>query len=195
MESIAIAGTPRVALGKKGSKATKNDGLVPCVIYGGTETIHFATSPKEVRHLVYTPDFKTAKITIGGKTVECIVKSMQFHPVSEVLMHMDFLELVPGKQVKVGIPVRFKGVSPGVKAGGKLLQMVRRVEIKTTPDRLVDELILDISGLDLGQSIRVRDITVGEGVEIINSPSIPVAIIEIPRALRSAETEAAKAKK
>ena len=195
MEAIIISGTSRTALGKKGSKATKSDGLVPCVIYGGAETIHFATSAKEVRHLVYTPDFKTAQITIEGKTYACIVKSLQFHPVSEVLMHMDFLELVPGKMIKVGVPVRFKGTSPGVKAGGKLLQMVRRVEIRTTPDKLVDELILDISGLDLGQSIRVRDIAIGEGIELVNSPSIPVAIIEIPRALRSAATEAAKAKK
>lgn len=193
MQTVAIKGEERAEIGKKYTKAVRSAGKIPCVLYGKDEVVHFSTTSKDVKPIIYTPDFKIAEVEIGGKQYRCILKDVQFHPVSDVITHIDFLKLIDGHPVKVEVPVRFKGNSPGVKVGGKLIQQVRRIKIKTTPDKLVDELTLDISNLELGQSIRVRDIEAIEGIEIMNSPGIPVAQVEIPRALRSATAAKEKA--
>lgn len=192
MEVIAVNGELRPELGKKGSKAVRNAGRIPCVLYGGDEVTHFSVAFNDVRDLIYTPDFKLAEISLDGKVQKAILKDTQFHPVSDDIRHIDFLRLVEGAPIKVEVPVRFKGVSPGVKVGGKLQQKLRRVKIKTTPDNLIDELHVDISSLELGDSVRVRDIEAVENIEILNSPSVPLGTVETPRALRSAATAAAK---
>ena len=135
-----------------------------------------------------------AEITVNGETYNAILKSAQFHPVSEAILHIDFLILTPGRPFKVEIPLRVVGQSPGVKGGGKLLQSIRKIKVKVLPENLVSELSLDISKLELGQSARVRDIIPVTGVEIMMSPSIPTVSIEIPRALRAAAAAEAKAK-
>ncbi|MEY3422819.1 MAG: hypothetical protein RIR48_3148 [Bacteroidota bacterium] len=193
MTTIEIKGTTRSDFGKKGSKNDRSNGLVPAVMYGGNETIHFTVTPASVKHLVYTPDFKIADIDVDGKNYRGILKSVQFHPVTEQLLHIDFLRLVEKTPIKVEVPLRFKGSSPGVKLGGKLIQQIRKIKIKTTPEFLVDELKADISKLDLGQALRVREVTVPQGVEILNNGATPVALIEIPRALKAAAAAEAKA--
>lgn len=195
MEVIAINGYPRTDLGKKGTKAVRNEGKIPCVLYSPGLSEHFAAEITSIRHLIYTPDFKVAEIDVAGKKHRCIVKDVQYHPVSEKILHIDFLSLVEGHPVKVEVPLRFTGTAIGVKGGGKLQQKMRRVKVKTMPENMVSELTMDISKLDMGQSIRVRDITPPKNVEILSSPSTPVATIEIPRALRSAAASAEKAKK
>jgi large subunit ribosomal protein L25 len=192
MTTIEVQGTTRSEFGKKGAKLDRNNGNVPAVMYGGDEVIHFTVTPASVKHLIYTPDFKIANLDIDGKQYKAIIKSIQFHPVTEQLLHMDFLRLIANTPIKVEVPLRFKGVSPGVKVGGKLIQQVRKIKIKTTPEFLVDELKADISKLDLGQSLRVKEVIVPKGIEILNSPAIPVALIEIPRALKAAAAAAAK---
>lgn len=184
---VFISGTLRTAFGKKASADIRKKGEVPCVMYGGNESVHFSLHPLDLKNIIFTPDFNVIEIEISGVKHRCILKDYQLHPVTDEVTHVDFLKLVDGKKVKVEVPVRFKGVSPGVKGGGKLQQLVRRVKIKTTPSKLVDEIQMDISNLGLGQSIRIRDIAPMEGIEIMNSPGIPVATIEIPRAMRSAE--------
>lgn len=193
MQVVNIKGEIRTALGKKGAKATRNQGLIPCVLYGGDEVVHFATTLNEVRQLIYTPDFKVAEVEVDGKPFRCIVKDKQFHPVNEQIIHLDFLRLAEGHLVKVEVPIRFKGTSPGVKSGGKLIQNVRKVKIKALPENIIDEVTVDISNLELGQSFRIRDIKLGEGIEVLNAPGVPVATVEIPRALRSAQQAAAAA--
>jgi large subunit ribosomal protein L25 len=193
MQVIALTGNTKVEAGKKAAKAIRDAGMIPAVMYGGGANYTFTTTEPDVRHLIYTPEFKVAEITLDGKVHRCIVKAIQFHPVSEKILHIDFQEMVSGKPLLVEVPVVFKGVSPGMKAGGKLVQSMRRVKIKATPEALVDNLVLDISSLELGQAIRVRDLTVPGGVEIMVNPSVPVAIIEIPRALRAAAAAAALA--
>ncbi len=195
MKNVVVKGELRKDLGKKGTKGVRSKNLIPCVIYGGDNPVHFSVKFSDVKELIYTPDFKIAQIEVDGKSYQAIVKDFQIHPVSEALEHIDFLRLVEGHAIKVELPVRFYGVSPGVKLGGKLLQTLRKVKVKTTPQYLRDEVKMDISGMDLGQSIRVRDIESMEGIEIMSSPGIPVATIEIPRALRSAAAAAEKAKK
>jgi large subunit ribosomal protein L25 len=193
MESIKINGGTRAGLGKVGSKADRASKAIPCVLYGGSENVHFTTTWNDVRHLIYTADFKLADITADGKNYSAIVKEVQFHPVHEAILHIDFLLLTPGTPIKVNLPLRIVGQSPGVKAGGKLLQSMRKIKVKVLPENLVNELNLDVSKLDLGQSARVRDIIAVEGVEVTMSPSIPVVSIEIPRALRAAAAAEAKA--
>lgn len=192
MESVTIVSQERTFTGKKGAKATRREGLVPGIVYGGKETIHFAATPKQFKDLVFTPDFKLAEIQVGEKKIKCIVQDMQFHPVSDELIHIDFLELVEKKAFKVELPLRFKGTAPGVKTGGSLIQKVRRVKVKTTLDKLVDGLNVDISKLELGDSVRVKDIELEEGMELLTAPAIPVLSVEIPRALRSATDVAAE---
>ncbi len=186
MEFVTIKGSPREKLGKKSARAARREGLTPCVLYGGENVIHFTTTPKELKPLVYTPEFKIAKVDMDGTITDCILKDIQFHPVTDEILHIDFLCLIPEKPIKLEIPVRFIGTSPGVKLGGTLQQTVRRIKIKTTPEHMVDHLVLDISELEMGQSIRIRDIKPSEGIEVMQVPGIPVATVEVPRSMRSA---------
>ena len=193
MQVVTIQGQLREDLGKNGAKKARKEGAIPCVMYAKDEVIHFTTMPNEVKDLIYTPDFKLAEVVIDGKPFRCIVKEKQFHPITDAIMHLDFLILTEERPVKVAVPIRFKGTSPGVKSGGKLVQKVRLVKIKALPEHLVDTVSVDISSLEMGQSIRVRDIEPGEGIEMLSSPGIPIATVELPRAMRSAQTAAAKA--
>jgi large subunit ribosomal protein L25 len=192
MNTVAISGELRSELGKKHSKAARNEGKIPCVMYGGEQNIHFTVTPNDVKNMVYSADFKLADVTVGGNTYKAILKSYTMHPVTDELTHIDFLQLIDGKPVKVDVPVRFKGSSPGVKLGGKLMQSLRRVTVKTLPEHLVDELFLDVSELELGNAVRVREIEAPDTIQIMNDGAIPVASVEVPRSLRSATAAAAK---
>lgn len=195
MEKITVKGQIRNELGSKHAKSARREGLVPCVLYSSSENVHFVIEPRSIRDLIYSPSFRTADLDLDGKHFSAIVKDVQYHPLTEDILHIDFLALEANRPVKVNVPVAFKGVSPGVKAGGKLQKSMQTVKVKTTPDKMVDILHLDISNLGLGQAIRVRDIEPVEGVEIMTAPATPVAIVEIPRALRSAAAAEAKASK
>jgi large subunit ribosomal protein L25 len=193
MDSVKISGIERPSLGKVATKANRASGAIPCVLYGIDNNIHFTSTWNDVRHLVYTPDFKLAEIEVGGKSYKAILKDIQYHPATEQILHIDFLCLVPNTVIKLEVPLRLIGTAVGVKSGGKLIQSVRKVKIKCMPEGIVDHVSIEISKLDLGQTARVKDIIPTEGVEITMSPSIPVVIIEIPRALRSAAAAEAKA--
>ena len=192
MNTVAISGALRSELGKKGAKADRNEGKIPCVMYGGESNVHFTVTHNDIKSIVYTADFNVAEVTVDGKTYKAILKGYDMHPVTDNITHIDFIELVDGNYVKVDIPVRFKGDSPGVKLGGKLLQSIRRVTVKTLPENLVDELFVDISELELGMAVRVRDIESPENMQVMNAGATPVAIVEVPRALRSAAAAAEK---
>jgi large subunit ribosomal protein L25 len=151
---------------------------------GGGEAIQFTINAPDIRHLVYTSKFKMVEISLDGQTYKAILKDIQFHPVTEGVLHLDFLALVPGVKFKATVPVRFVGQSKGVKEGGKFMPRMRSVSILTTPEMAVDEVTADISAMELGSTLRVRDIATQEGVDIINQPAVPIASIEIPRALR-----------
>ncbi len=190
MEIVKINGQVRTETGRRGAAKVRREGKIPCVMYDKDQVIHFSAVINEVKHLIYTPSFKLAEVEIEGKVYKSILKDYQMHPVTDEITHIDFLNLIDGHPVKIEVPVRFEGSSPGVKVGGKLQQMLRRVKLKTTPEHLVDKVTLDVSNLELGNSIRVRDIKAIEGVEVMNNGSVPVAIVEIPRALRSAQSAA-----
>ncbi len=193
MQYVEVAAESRTETGKSANKKLRNQGLIPAVVYGGDNPAQVAVTHKAVKALVYTPDFKLAKLNAGDGEVTCFIKDLQFHPVTDEIVHIDFLRLQEGKKVKVDIPVRTKGVSPGVKEGGKLVFQRRKVTILTEPEHLIDEIFVDISNLALGNSVRVNELIHDENIQVMTPGSIPVAIVEIPRALKSAAAEAEKA--
>lgn len=190
METVAVTGTIRTEVGKKATKAIRKAGLVPCVIYGGEGVIHFSSTSKAFKNLIFTPEFKLVEITLDGTSYKCILKDAQYHPVSDEIVHLDFLQLIDDQKIIVNIPVAFRGVSPGVKAGGKLVSKLRTIKVKTTPDQIVNQLFVDISNVKLGGSVRVRDIEITDGMQVMNPSATPVASVETPRALKSATAEA-----
>jgi large subunit ribosomal protein L25 len=118
MKQVTIEGQLRSEFGKKASRHVRSEGKVPCVIYGGSQNIHFTTTPKDIKPIVYTPEFKQAIINVDGKSYTCILKDLQMDKLTDEVTHVDFLELVPGKKVNANVPLRFVGQSVGVKAGG-----------------------------------------------------------------------------
>ncbi|MCB0602662.1 MAG: 50S ribosomal protein L25 [Saprospiraceae bacterium] len=189
MEIITINGSSRQELGTKWAKQVRNEGLIPCVLYGADTNITFTVDPHDVKKLVYTSQFKVAEVNVDGTIHKCILKDVQLDRLTDEVIHIDFLKLTPGHKVKINVPLATKGASPGVKLGGKLVTKMRNISVKVMPENLISEVTVDVSGLDLGQTVRVRDIEKVEGVEILNAPSIPVATVTIPRALRSATSK------
>jgi large subunit ribosomal protein L25 len=183
MKSLEIIGFKRANLGKAESRQLRLDGNVPCVLYGGEDQIHFYVPTFLFRDLVYTPEVHVAKLNIEGDLYDAVLQEIQYHPVSEMILHADFLLLQDDKPVKLEIPVKLNGNAPGVVKGGKLQLKLRTIKVKALPKNLPDNIEVDISNLELGKSIKVGDVKV-EGVEILNSPLVTIATVEIPRALR-----------
>lgn len=194
MQTITISGQARTGVGKKATKADRKNGNIPCVMYAGNEVVHFTSTMGSLRALLYTPNFYKVIVDIDGTTSEALLKDVQVHPVSDEILHLDFIKLIPETKIYADVPIKIVGSSPGVREGGKLLIKVRKLKVRATPETLKDVIEVDISPLKLGQSIKVKDLP-DQGFEILNSPSIPLASIEIPRALRSAATAAATAAK
>lgn len=191
MNSVKIEGTSRSEHGKKATRRLRSEGMVPAVIYGGTETVHFSAPVLSFRKLVYTPAFQLAEITVDGKTYRCIMKDRQFDVVTDD--HLDFLELVEDKKVVANLPLKFIGQPAGVKAGGRLETKMKSLKVRTLPKFLVEAIEVDISELQLNSNLRVEDVK-ADNMEIMNSMRIPVASIVMTRALKQAESEEMKKK-
>ena len=185
MVTVTINGTPRSGTGTTEARNARKAGTVACVLYGGGETLHFTVTSESIRNLVYSGEFKIADVNVEGKAYRCILKEVQYNPVTDTVSHIDFLHLVDGNTIKINVPIRFEGSAPGVRSGGKLIQKLRSVKIKTKPENMVDEVKVDISNLKLGESLRVRDIATVDGVEIINALALPIATIPVPRGLKA----------
>jgi large subunit ribosomal protein L25 len=191
MEVLSLNATTRPALGKTATKAVRREDRVPCVLYGGDEIQHFTVAPLDLRALVYSPEFKIVEINMDGTTYRCIVKDVTFHPVTEKIIHIDFLRLIEDHPIKIDVPISFEGVAVGIKSGGKLIRKMRKVTVLTTPAHLIDKIVLDTTSMELGQTQRIKDLKLTEGIEILNNENIPVASIDIPRALRTGPEETA----
>ncbi len=194
MKSVKIEGKRRSELGKKATRHDRSENLVPAVIYGGAETIHFSAPVMAFRTLVYTPEFQIAEIILDGKTYKTIMKDIQFDVVTDELNHIDFLELVEGKKVVANMPIKFIGQPQGVKDGGRLELKMKSLQVRTYPKFLTEHIEVNIETLQLHANIRVQDV-VADNIEILNSPRIPIASVVTTRALRqAADAEAANAK-
>lgn len=188
MKTIEIIGYQRANLGKKASKDLRAASLVPCVLYGGAEQVHFSVPMILFRELLYTPMVHQVDLNIEGTHYQAVVQEAQFHPVNEVILHVDFLELDENKPVKMQVPIRMQGTAVGVTKGGKILTKLRKISVKALPKDMPDYVDIDVSGLDMGKSIKVSEVK-SQNFTILNSPLIPVVSIEIPRGLRGAKTE------
>ncbi|MBT8285023.1 MAG: 50S ribosomal protein L25/general stress protein Ctc [Flavobacteriaceae bacterium] len=159
MKSITIKGSERESVGKKATKALRNAGKVPCVVYGGEKPLHFAADELAFRHLVYTPNAHTVVVEMeDGKKVNAIMQDIQFHPVTDNILHIDFYQLFEDKELTMNIPVRLHGNSPGVRNGGRLLFRKRKLAIKALPGDLPDFFDIDISALKIGDNITVESL-------------------------------------
>lgn len=190
MQTVTVKAQERSSFGKSSNNSLRKEGRIPAVIYSKDSVKHCSVTEADLKHLVYTPDFKLAEVEVAGSNAKCTLQDIQFHPVTDNIVHVDFLELVPGHALKVNVPVRFKGVSPGVKGGGKLMQSLRKVKIKCTPENIVQELFVDISELELGFAVRIRDLELPDGIEVMTAEATPIASVEIPRALKTADDDA-----
>jgi large subunit ribosomal protein L25 len=191
MKTITIEGHLRTESGKKAARQIRSQENVPAVIYGGAKEVNFYASAKAFKPLVYTSEFLIAEVAVDGKKYRCILKDLQFDKVSDLLLHVDLLELVDDKKVVATLPLKLVGTSVGVKAGGKLVSKVKAVKIKALPKDLREFIELDISSLELNANLRIEDIKVAN-MEIMNSPRIPVASVVMTRQLKQEESEAAK---
>ncbi|MGY6557990.1 MAG: 50S ribosomal protein L25/general stress protein Ctc [Nitritalea sp.] len=189
MKSLEIIGFKRANLDSATLKELREDGQVPSVVYGPgiEEQIHFYAPAILFRPLVYTPDVHLVELNIEGQKIKALLKDTQFHPVSEVLLHADFLAFSEDRPVKMEIPVNIVGNSPGIQKGGKLEIKARTLKVKGLASALPDKINVDISHLDLGKSVKVSELSV-EGFEILTSPNVSIATIGIPRALRGKKT-------
>ena len=159
MKTVEIIGYKRANLGKTESKKLRSESFVPCVVYGGKEQIHFSAPMILFRDLVYTPEARFVELNIEGEVTKAILQDIQFHPVSEVILHADFLELFDNKLIKMSIPVVTHGIAPGIQSGGKLIMKMPKLMIKSLPEDMPESIDVDISKLELGKSIKVADLT------------------------------------
>ena len=155
MKSISIKGSKRESVGKVATKALRNAGMVPCVIYGGKKVIHFSAEEKTFKNLVFTPNVYTANLDVDGQKIPAILQDIQFHPVTDRIIHVDFYQLFEDKEITMKIPVRLTGTSPGVLNGGSLRFTNRKLKVKALPSNLPDFVTADISGLKIGSKLLV----------------------------------------
>lgn len=185
MKVFKLKGELRKDLGKKATKALRSEDLIPCVLYGGEENCHFVVSSKAVKGLVYTPNVYIVELNVEDKSYSAILKDLQFHPVSDNVIHLDFYQISADRPVVIDVPVKLNGFAVGVKAGGKLTLVNRKLKVKALPDNLPDNLELDVTNLELGKSIKVKDLSY-DNIEVVNNKNLVIAQIKLTRAARAA---------
>lgn len=188
MKTVSLSGSPRENVGKKDAAHLRAEGRVPAVVYGGDGQIHFSLDLIEFSKYVYTPDVFKFELEIGGKQVEAILKDLQFDPVSDRIIHADFLRLMEGKPIKMELPVRITGSAIGVRNGGRLAVLFRTIKIAGLPKDFPDYAELDITKLRIGHALRVKDITI-PGVTILHNPDSVVVAVKRARGAMEDEEE------
>ncbi|HNX66771.1 MAG TPA: 50S ribosomal protein L25/general stress protein Ctc [Bacteroidales bacterium] len=192
MKNIEIEGKLRTEFGKKGANALRANDNVLCELYGGKENVHFYAHQNDFLGLVYTPDVHLVKLNIEGKKYDAVMKEIQFHPVTDKILHIDFVQVFAEKQVVMDIPVKIEGVSAGVKAGGKLKVKRRTLKVKGFTKDFPEHLTIDISNLNIGDSIRIGDL-VYNNLEIIDNKRAMIASVATTRNAQKEGEEAAAA--
>ena len=194
MKSITIEGSERESVGKVATKALRDAGMVPCVIYGGSQPVHFAAEAKAFKDLVYTPNAHTVVLDLKGKIVNAILQDIQFHPVSDRINHIDFFQLSDDKEIIMEVPVKVTGTSPGVLLGGVLNLNQRRLKVKALPKNLPDFIEANISELQMGNKLYVTKLAT-DNFKLMHPDNTVVCQVKISRAAMKAAQEAAKAEK
>ncbi len=188
MKTIQISAVDRAEYGKKAAKAARRQGLVPCVVYGGGENMAFSVDAKAVKPLIYTPNSYIVELTIDGKVEKAVLRDVQFHPIREEILHIDFYRVQENKPVQIAIPVRLTGNAEGVKIGGKLALSARKLVVSGMVENLPDELVVDVTPLKVGQTIFVGDLSF-EGLQFVSPATQAVCAVRVTRASRGAAAE------
>ena len=195
MKSITIKGSERESVGKVATKALRNAGLVPCVLYGGNQAVHFSAEVMAFKNLVYTPNAHTVEIDLGkGKSFQAVLQDIQVHPVSDKILHIDFFQLFDDKEITMEVPVKIVGKSKGVMAGGDLRLNTRKLKVKALPKNLPDFIEADITPLDMGNELYVTKVA-SPDYKIMHPDNTVICQVKISRAAMKAAQEAAKAAK
>ena len=195
MKIFELVGTPRSEYGKKAAKAFRQENLVPCNIYGNGENITFTVNVEDVRKLIYCPDTMAVALTIGESKKMAVVKELQFHPVTEQLFHIDFLEVTENKPVTVAIPVQLQGHAEGVKAGGKLALEMKKLKVNGIYTQIPNRVEIDVTELGLGKKLYVGTVEMPEGLKLMNPADACVAQVKATRASQQAAAAEGKGKK
>ena len=194
MKSITIKGSERENVGKKATKAVRDAGMVPCVIYGGNQPVHFVADERAFKDLVYTPNAHTVVVELNGTSYNVIMQDIQFHPVSDKILHIDFFQLSDDKEIVMEVPVKVTGTSPGVLLGGVLRLNQRRLKVKALPKNLPDFVEASISELQMGNKLYVTKLE-ANNFKLMHPDNTVVCQVRISRAAMKAAQEAAKAEK
>lgn len=194
MKSITIKGSERENVGKKATKAVRDAGMVPCVIYGGNQPVHFVADERAFKDLVYTPNAHTVVVELNGTSYNVIMQDIQFHPVSDKILHIDFFQLSDDKEIIMEVPVKVTGTSPGVLLGGVLRLNQRRLKVKALPKNLPDFVEASISELQMGNKLYVTKLETNN-FKLMHPDNTVVCQVRISRAAMKAAQEAAKAEK
>jgi len=190
MKSLTIKGSKRESVGKAATKALRNAGSVPCVLYGGGEPLHFSADEREFKNLVYTPETFTVVIELeDGSKHEAIMQDIQFHPVTDRILHVDFFQLFPNKEVTVTIPVKTEGVAPGIIKGGSLSMTMKKLKVKAIPKNLPDHVVVNISKLDIGDKVYVSELR-NDQYKLMHPDNVVVVQVKMSRAAVKAAKEA-----
>ena len=187
MKTFELKGTVRTDLGKKATKAVRISEAVPCVLYGGAENTHFTATAGDLRKAIYTPEVYLINLDVDGKKCKAIMKALQFHPVTDKVLHIDFLEVSENKPVIVEIPVKLEGLAAGVKAGGKLALQMRKLRVKGNYSKIPENIVIDVTSIELGKTIQVGNVSVKD-LEILNAKNAVIAQVKLTRAARGAAT-------
>lgn len=194
MKSITIKGSERESVGKVATKAIRNAGAVPCVLYGGNQPVHFSADERAFKSLVYTPNAHTVVIDLGEKTYNAVLQDVQVHPVSDKILHIDFFQLNESKEITMEVPVKIVGTSPGVLLGGDLRLNQRRLKVRALPKNLPDFIEANISELQMGNKLYVTKVET-KNFKLIHPDNTVICQVKISRAAMKAAQEAAKAAK
>ncbi len=190
MKTISMSGSLRENVGKKDAKKLRREGKVPCVIYGGEKQIHFSVEAGQFRPLVFTPEIAFVELNIDGEKYRAILQDIDYHVVTGNIMHADFLELHDEKPIVMGVPVRTTGNSQGVIKGGVLMTKLRRLKVKALPANMPEEIVLDITDLEIGDSIKVEAIE-AKDFTLLDAPNAVVVTVRVTRAAAAAAAAAA----
>ncbi len=192
MKTVEIIGYKRANLGKAHSQKLRDEGLVPCVLYGGDEQVHFYSPMILFRELVYTNEAHFVHLNVEGEEYQAILQEVQFHPVSEVILHADFLRIAEDRKIKMNIPIRLIGQAPGVSKGGTLVRKRSSLKVYSFPKDMPDHIDIDVSQLDFHHAVKVADVKVDK-LEFLDPKQASIAVVEVPRAAKMAAEEAAAA--
>ena len=188
MKTVSISGSLRENVGKKDAKKNRKLGKIPCVIYGGKDQIHFTVDEIDFSKLIVTPEVFIINIEIKGNEYNVILQDIQYHPVTDKVLHVDFLEVIPGHPIVISIPVKLEGSSQGVLKGGEFIKKLRKLKVKALPKHLPDNIVLDISNLEIGDYIRIKDVK-QENLELLDIPNAIIVGVKTARGIEEDETK------